>query len=486
MTVDKTLATYRRLRTAPLWRLLAADHGPAMLALLQTHLYDGDRRLPASILHERVGCELEALRARGEDFPQTAQAYVAAWLAEGYLERRFPIGATEEEYELSAAAIDAIRFVAGLAAPHAAATESRLALVMQALEQLAEDTDSDSQRRTQRLLAERARIDSEMAAIGRGELRILADDAARERLREVMALAADLIADFRRVRTEFERLNRELRERLMDHDGARGAVLAAVFAGIDVIAESEAGRTFAAFWRLLTDPEQAATLEQALDEVLSRPLVARLDSHDRRFLLRLTHNLLEQGGQVHDVLQTFARSLKHFVQSREYLEQRRINQLLRDAQRMALGLKDAVRATESLPTPLTLTSSRVRSLAQWVLYDPALQSTSGTMRAGDPPTVDLAAIGTLVAQSEIDFGMLKAQVRAVLTEHAQASIAEILAHFPARQGLGSVVGLIALGSRHGVPSAQHDTIAWVGGDHTHRQARIPRIFFVREHLDEWS
>jgi hypothetical protein len=43
---------------------------------------------------------------------------------------------------------------------------------------------------------------------------------------------------------------------------------------------------------------------------MSREFVGQLEAKERRFLLRLTRTLLEQGGMVHDVLQTFARSLK--------------------------------------------------------------------------------------------------------------------------------------------------------------------------------
>ena len=112
--------------------------------------------LLAPVIRERKGEHLsvfEELRAQGEDFPQTAQAYVASWLADGYLERRFPAGASEEEYELSTAAVEAIRFVSGLAQPHSAATESRLTLVIEALARLAEDTDTDKFRRIDRLMA---------------------------------------------------------------------------------------------------------------------------------------------------------------------------------------------------------------------------------------------------------------------------------------------------------------------------------------------
>ncbi|MEH6354045.1 DUF3375 family protein [Pseudomonas sp. 3JA] len=51
MKASTAIATFRRLRTQPLWRLLASDHGPLTLGLLQTHLYESERGLPASIFH---------------------------------------------------------------------------------------------------------------------------------------------------------------------------------------------------------------------------------------------------------------------------------------------------------------------------------------------------------------------------------------------------------------------------------------------------
>jgi hypothetical protein len=133
MKADKAITTYRRMRMEPLWRLLASANGPVVIGLLQSHLYENERSLPASILHERIGRDLEMLRIQGEDLPQSAQGYVASWLESGFLERRFPPGTSEEEYELSTAAVDAIRFVTSINQPHSAATESRLALVIQAL-----------------------------------------------------------------------------------------------------------------------------------------------------------------------------------------------------------------------------------------------------------------------------------------------------------------------------------------------------------------
>ena len=151
----RTAAALRSLRAQSLWRLLAADKAPAILALLQTLLLDNEKILSSSVLKERLTREIEQLRASGEELPQSAQAYIADWLAQGWLTRRFPAGASEEEYELTTDAASAIRSISALLKPRLAATESRLATVIQQLVRLAEETDSDPKTRSAALIAER-------------------------------------------------------------------------------------------------------------------------------------------------------------------------------------------------------------------------------------------------------------------------------------------------------------------------------------------
>jgi Protein of unknown function (DUF3375) len=234
----------------------------------------------------------------------------------------------------------------------------------------------------------------------------------------------------------------------------------------------------------LTDPEQSATLDHALDQVLARSFANQLQVKERRFLLSLTRTLLAQGGMVHEVLQSFAGSLKGFVQSREYLEQRRINQLLKEAQRAAHALKDGIRAVNSIEYTLSLTSCRLSSVSQWNLYDPSREAAPGAMRDADAPPINLESVAELVAQSEIDFRDLKANIRETLRDRSQASIAEVLAEFPAVQGLGSIVGYLALGSRHGVQAGSQEQVAWDGRDGQRRGARIPAIYFLKERVHE--
>lgn len=476
--------TLRALREQPLWRLLAADKAPAVLALLQSLLLDGDKTLPGSVLLERLTHEIDLLRAAAIDLPQTPQQYIADWLAQGWLSRRLPAGASEELFDLSADAVTALRFVKTQAQPRAAATEGRLAAVTHQLVRLAEETDPNPQTRVQALLAERSRIDAEIERVQSGAAQALPDERAIERAREIVALADELAGDFRRVRADFERLNRQLRASLLEGHDSRGEVLEALFSGIDLVRDSDAGRTFDAFWRLLTDPEQSALLKEALDAVTRRPFARRLEARERRFLLRLTSSLANEGGEVHDVLQHFGRSLKAFVRSREFLEQRRLNALIQQTLKTALEAKDSVRANQPLAYQLMLTSSRIRSISQIVLHDPAGRAVSSEMVSDEGSDIGLDEVAEMLRASEIDLRALKENIRAALAEASQVSIVELLERFTAPQGLGSVIGYVALGVDHGEVGDEAVQVAWRSVDDQTRRARVPAVWFLKERAGE--
>ena len=485
MSSYRQVLSYQRLRESTAWRLLGAQHAPVILGLLETHLYDTQARLPASLFLERVERDPQALRDVGLELPQVARGYVSDWLAAGYLERFLPAGNNEEEYRLSSAASQAIQIIRGMASPRSATTESRLSLVAQQLRQLADETDPDTERRRRHLLAQRERLDDQLEALEAGELETMAPERALERAREILDLAGELTSDFGQVSQAVDSLHRELREQLLEEEKARGEVLEALFDGVDVIAESEAGRSFEAFWQLLTDPVANADLEDALEQLLAREFVEALDPAARRFLMHLPQALLKRGGEVHEVQQRFARSLKHFMQSGEFREQRRLLARLREAQRQALKLSRHLPPLTRLGQDLTLTSAEIASPSQWWLYDPVQHRVAGQMDYGEAAELSLDSIGHLVRQAEIDFTTLTRQLRDLLARYPRLTLAEVLDHYPPDQGLGSIIGLLVLAHRHATPiRGERETVSWAGSDGLTRRGHLPLMIFERKNCDE--
>jgi hypothetical protein len=473
------------LREAPLWRALRVDNAPAYVACLSVLFTEGaEGKLSTSAIHERLTRLIVMLRGIGCELAQTSQAYVAEWLTSGWLRREYPDGALEEMYELSSDGSEALRIVRRMLRPRSAATESRLTSVLRLIQDLADATNDDPQARIDRLMEERKRIDEEIENIRSKGVKTLDPLRARERAREVIVQGDDLIADFDRVRDEFSGINQRLRRELLEGDGSKGHILANVFDGIDVIRETDAGKAFDAFWRLLTNPIQAARFEESLRQVVDRAFAAELSGDERRFLLRLKSRLLEQTAKINVVQSSFASSLQSFVRSREFSEHRRILRLLRQAQTSALAVAPTVRINQKIDFQLARTSAALKSASQWYLNDPSKVAGSAEMSDAGPSNARLEDIQSHIHRSEIDVRLLKRNIREVLDRASQASISQVLKAHPADQGLGSVIGYLQLAVRHGVGTTGREDVLWQGLDGIWRRANAPVYYFTRERLHE--
>ena len=465
--------------------LLAADTGAAVASCLHTLFLDGpERQLPASALHERLSRQLDLLRSTGVEMPQTPQAYVKDWLGKRWLRREFPAGVSEEQYELTADAADALRYLMRLSRPRSAATESKLASVLQLLQALADVTDANPETRVASLVAERQRLDEEIDAVRAGRFSTLAADRATERAREVISQSEELLGDFDKVKERFGQINLQLRKDLVENEGGRGEVLAKIFDGIDVIKQTDAGKVFDAFWRLLIDPLAAARFEEALQQIVARPFAGSLSGEERRFLAHLKSSLIDQAAGVHAVQSSFASGLQSFVRSKEFAEQRRITRLLKLAQQSAISVAEQVRPNQRLDFQLIRTSAAIRSASQWLLHDPAERSADTSMVAATASDWKLEDIQDMVQRSEIDMRSLRRNLRDALADQSRVSIAQVLMLFPAEQGLGTVVGYLHLAVRHAVATSERETVRWEGTDGLWRRADAPLFHFLQERVHE--
>ena len=477
------LAARRLAEEHSAWALLRATNAPFAVAVLGARLAGETRRCLAPVLHEAVEADLEDLRAHGFELPRTGAQYCGDWLAAGYLVRR-PGESREEYYELSEGALAAVRFVEQLADPRPSVTASRLATIVERIHRLAVDTDPDVARKIAALQAERDQIDAQIAALASGEVVEIPEDRAVERAVDILSLAAEIPEDFARVRASLEGLNRDLRRRLVEEPESRGAVLDDVFRGVDLLADSDAGRSFAAFYALVLDAERSATFEEEVDALVQRPFAHSLTREQRNALSRMLPALQDAGSEIHQVMTSFSRSLRRFVQSEELAEDRRVHRLVREALADAGALAAQVAPFRQTGLLLSLTAVTPSQVSAMRLYNPADNETTEDVASAAHVDADIAELRELVRASEIDLAELTGNVNAVLAARGPSTVAEILAERPATQGVASVVGLLVLAEDHATRTsddhAEHVTWTTAGPASerpTVRGARIPGYLF---------
>ncbi len=449
MTVRSLFETYRSLRRAPIWKLLASDTGPLSVAILQTLLYEEERALPASLFLDRLAACFSEVTAESRS-REEVRAIAQRWTSEGYLVCRLPAGADEETYELTSDAQDAVRLLSRLQTKRVGPTESRLELLTHALSRLAGDTDRSPSTRIEQLKRERERIEEEIRAIEAGRSPSISDRSALDRTQEILDIYGELRGDFRRVRESFERLNRELRTEIMQSEGPRGTVLERFFKGYDLIEESDEGLAFQGFYKLLSDRRSGAEFEDSLARLRERSFWKKIPSEDRRRISRMQYELQLLARETNSAMKSLTRSLKQFVESQEFLEEKHLAELIREARRSA----QAAAASAGVLDETILFPSiqlEVDAVSRLVLDDPEEHFVEMEISRAEPPALDSEAILARILQADIDYPALIHAVEAALMTNERPSIAEVFRILSHRQGLGSVVGLLSLALRCGVP-----------------------------------
>lgn len=475
---------YEQLRRLSTWRLLSATKAPAVLSILQSVFPAGNRRLPRSELVARVETHVDLLHDEDQDpergrSGRTAAEYVDAWVREGYLTRRDDPQRVETTFEPSPATIDAVQFIASLQEHRPTTTQSRLQLVIQQFDRLAQETETDRDARLADLQRRRAQIEQEIKELSEGELMLPSAESSVDRLRDILQIAGELSSDFLQYREDLRGVDLHLREQILSPEGSRGEILEQLLAGDDLLGQSTVGRTFTAFFRMLNDPVQTRQAQEVVDRLLERDFAAALTREEREKLANVFSDLYEPAQEVLDVKTELYRSLARFVRSQDFRQHRVLLDLLQEAQGLALAQKDEVPTRTPFPLELHVARARIASVAQHQLKDPTDPGAPAEAEVHDATTLSVEVLQDLVRSNDIDLVGLTSAVNEVRGRAGQASIGDVLREHPASQGLASVIGLMFLATQHAQGrEGSTEIVTWRELDGNDYAARIPAFYFL--------
>lgn len=510
----------RLRRTDPAWRLLTADRAPVIASFLDRAFRAGARRTWSEselvILLEDVLYDVQALE--GDDaVPRSAGEYLTEWAQDdkGWLRKFYPPGEDEAHFDLSPAAERALGWLDSLFERGFIGTESRLLTAVHLLEQIVEGVEEDAEERVRRLEAQRAEIDRQIAAVRAGDMPVLDDRALRERFLQFSRLARELLSDFRAVEHRFRELDRDVRTRIAGWEGDKAALLREVFGERDVIAESDEGRSFRAFWDFLMTPESQEHLSMLLDRTFAIDALWRSgkergaeaggttgadgtaggiagaaggsagvaargtagDARDER-LRRVHYDWITAGEQTQRTVARLSQQLRRFLDDQAYLENRRIIEILNAIGRHGLELADdtpkgTVMEIDEMSADVTLPLERP-------LAAPSVNEEL-SLEIDDGAEVDVD-LSVLFNQVYVDTARLRRRIDTILDERDQVSLATVIEGYPLEDGLAELVGYLSVASESSaavVDETRRDTVGWTDRSGVTRRARIPVVVFRR-------
>ncbi|MEB0140725.1 MULTISPECIES: DUF3375 domain-containing protein [unclassified Undibacterium] len=485
MTLD--FATLSALRTHhPAWRLLRSDHAPLIASFLQRVFVDPNVRGMAAVdLAELLEDELYALRAQlGADaFPKSGLEYLNDWTAQdkGWLRKFYRNGSDEAQFDLTPATEKALSWLTQLSARQFVGTESRLLTLFDLLKKMSEGSEADPSKRIEELHKKRAAIDAEIAREMAGEVRLLDDTAIKDRFQQFTQGARELLADFREVEHNFRQLDRRVRERIALWDGSKGALLEEIMGERDLIADSDQGKSFRAFWDFLLSGSRQEELTRLLDQVLALPAVNALQPDAR--MRRVHYDWMEAGEYTQRTVALLSQQLRRFLDDQAWLENRRIMDILHHIEAQVLALR-ATPPTMSL-MEIDEPGADIELPMERPMFTPAIKPRISDLlvQAGEEEIDALALFDQVV----VDKARLTRHIRHTLQEQAQVSLRDLIATQALQHGLAELVAYLQIGSdsfSSVMDEEIQETISWqaqaADGSVVQRRAQLPRVIFMRQ------
>jgi hypothetical protein len=473
----QTLETLRRMH--PAWRLLAAAHAPFVASFLyDTFIRLNTRTYVQSELCSKLEDHLYRLRTSlGEDaFPRAASEYLDDWTSDehGWL-RKYYAGETDEaSFDITPATEKALEWMASLQSRRFVGTESRMMTVFDLLRQLVERSQSDPGVRIAELQKRKAEIDREIRDIQKGHLDVLDPTQIRERFLQIADTARGLLSDFREVEQNFRNLDRDIRERIATWDGSKAGLLEEMFGQRDLIAESDQGKSFKAFWDLLMSPARQEELSALLQTAFAMKAVQALEPDGR--LLRIHYDWLEAGEIAQRTVARLSEQLRRYLDDQAWLENRRIMDLIRQLEQSALTARAHPPSGElmSLDEP----APRLGLAMDRPLFTPPAKARLDLETLDEP--VDLASLDLLFAAKHVDKGRLMQSLRRALQTRTQISLEELTKEYPLEQGLAELITYLSLAADDAdalIDDSRRITISWVDELGVPRRAFMPAVLF---------
>ncbi len=461
--------------------LLRSTHAALHLALMAAHLGDG-QIVDGQTLTAAINADLPTLL---RDLSETdssdddtvdmmdADRLLSRWTKRGWVYRSVDPATRVERYQLTSGAVAAVRQMRNLQRHSSVATESALAMVMAEMRHVATEANPDPFVRREAINAQIAALVAQRDALDQGAL---PEVNHRDLVDRVVALAhlveripADVARYGEQMHTNTATL---LRQTLVDDPSEFGEVLARMFAGHDVIAESPEGQAFRAFATLIATPSQRSQLETDIVEITER--IRGLPSHVVDALGGFIDAMWRRVQDVEDIRALAFRRMSNFVRGGDALHYRSLRTRIGEAQASASAAFTRMHGGRDIGFVVPLSGVNARSVGRLRLHSGDATRPELVVDSSNEFAINAA---NLAGRESIDWAALRHSINMAVDGHGGlATLPEVLEHLPSAR-TGDVIGLWLLASRHGAADEHARSVVMVETIRGRRELTVPYLVF---------
>ena len=410
-------------------------------------------------------------------FVKTAKEYLDDFANDknAYL-RKYHANEDEALYELTPHVHKALEFLEALDKKEFVGSRSKFNIIFELLEELEFETNLDDTQRIAKLKAQKRDIDRQIEAIESKEDLRFDNSRIREHFMQIEEIVRKLKYDFSEIEYNFRDLNIKAMEQIITQDDAKGEVLGAIFDIEDSIKESDQGKSFFAFWQLLTDMKKSEKLSKLLENLYKIDAIGELDKDKK--MQDLKHSLLGSGAKISKVSGKLVEQLKRFLDDRVWLENRRVLELVKTIQKSAIDVKDDMPKQRDF---MSLDGDRVKTE---MVFEKSLYKIKETKALQQElnETITEINLDSFYDIFFVDEALLHKNINEILLYKSQCSLKEIAEKFTIKKGVAELVGYISIAKNSEnviVHENKHEIIEVNNSEGEKKMIKLPKIIFTK-------
>ena len=358
-----------------------------------------------------------------DTYEEKAAKYVKRWTENGFL-TNYRNEDGEIYYELSSHSSKVIDWLSGLKREEYIGTESKFKSIITQLRELVEYTSEDREKRLQILEDKKLEIEQQIQRLQMGDdVKIFEDKLAKE-----------LLSDFKDVDDNFKNIIKDIYQKQIDPTLNKGGILQYTFDALDELKSSSQGKSFYAFWEFLLSRDMQDELEQLINSLFST-LQDRDIANDDRFLQNMVSHLYESGRKVYQTNDKMADKLSHIIRENDAARSDAAKRIVQEIKNSLIEISKAKGKPD-----ISLTVEDGLDINIPFERKITFEQSESTEYNQQPENYvldfdSLNEIGKVFSNVIIDRKVIEHNLREVLKNKGQTTIAEVVSLHPLNQGL---------------------------------------------------
>lgn len=363
-----------------------------------------------------------------------SEKFIRHWTEKGFL-TNYRNEDGEIYYELSSHSSKVIDWLSGLKREEYIGTESKFKSIITQLRELVEYTNEDREKRLQILEDKKLEIEQQIQRLQMGDdVKIFEEYEIVPRFQQVNKLAKELLSDFKDVDDNFKNIIKDIYQKQIDPTLNKGGILQYTFDALDELKSSSQGKSFYAFWEFLLSRDMQNELEQLINSLFST-LQERDIASDDRFLQNMVSHLYESGRKVYQTNDKMADKLSHIIRENDATRSDAAKRIVQEIKNSLIEISKAKGKPD-----ISLTVEDGLDINIPFERKITFEQSESTEYNQQPENYvldfdSLREIGKVFSNVVIDRKVIEYNLREVLKNKGQTTIAEVVSLHPLNQGL---------------------------------------------------